>query len=123
MTDIDSLIEIGFSSGMNASSLVLDLCCGYHRLTRVHTPAGDQKGGWRRSRQWLGDSPGTITRPYLPPLFCFDSRFVEVDRPGKRAAGKAEETAGLSSGNEDNAVSSLLYADQPCFPLLRDGFS
>ena len=29
MTDIDSLLEIGFSSGMNSSSFVLDLCCGY----------------------------------------------------------------------------------------------
>ena len=35
MTPIDSLIEIGFSSGMNSSSFVLDLCCGYGEMLKI----------------------------------------------------------------------------------------
>lgn len=44
MTDIDSIIEIGFSSGMNASSLVLDLCCGYGEMLKIWNQAFGIRG-------------------------------------------------------------------------------
>ena len=35
MTPINGIIEIGFSSGMNNSSSVLDLCCGYGEMLKI----------------------------------------------------------------------------------------
>ena len=35
MTPVDSILEIGFSSGMNRSSSVLDLCCGYGEMLKI----------------------------------------------------------------------------------------
>ena len=35
MTPIDGIVEIGFSSGMNHSSSVLDLCCGYGEMLKI----------------------------------------------------------------------------------------
>lgn len=35
MTPVRSILEIGFSSGMNRSSTVLDLCCGYGEMLKI----------------------------------------------------------------------------------------
>lgn len=35
MTPINSIVEIGFSAGMNRSSVVLDLCCGYGEMLKI----------------------------------------------------------------------------------------
>ncbi|HIZ55025.1 MAG TPA: class I SAM-dependent methyltransferase [Firmicutes bacterium] len=35
MTPVNSLVELGFSSGMNSSSTVLDLCCGYGEMLKI----------------------------------------------------------------------------------------
>ena len=51
----------------------------HHRLTRVYTPAGGQKGGLRRSRQWLGDCQTAICGLALRP-FGSQARFFEADR-------------------------------------------
>ncbi len=41
----------------------------------------------------------------------------------KTNADKADEAAGLSPGNEDNAVSSRFSPEKPCCPLSTDGIS
>lgn len=35
MTPVRGILEIGFSSGMNRSSTVLDLCCGYGEMLKI----------------------------------------------------------------------------------------
>ena len=35
MTPVESIVEIGFSSGMNSASSVLDLCCGYGEMLKI----------------------------------------------------------------------------------------
>ena len=39
MTPIDGILEIGLFSGMNNSSTVLDLCCGYGEMLKIWNEA------------------------------------------------------------------------------------
>ena len=44
MTPVNSLVELGFSSGMNSSSTVLDLCCGYGEMLKIWHQAFGVRG-------------------------------------------------------------------------------
>ncbi|NLZ45981.1 MAG: class I SAM-dependent methyltransferase [Clostridiales bacterium] len=44
MTPLDKIVEIGFTSGMNQDSFVLDLCCGYGEMLKVWHQAFGIKG-------------------------------------------------------------------------------
>lgn len=39
MTPVEKVVEIGFTSGMNNSSTILDLCCGYGEMLKVWNQA------------------------------------------------------------------------------------
>lgn len=39
MTPVERLVEIGYSAGMNNSSAVLDLCCGYGEMLKIWNEA------------------------------------------------------------------------------------
>jgi len=54
----------------------------------------------------------------LPSALLFRQQIRQVDRPGKRAAGKAEKAAGLSPCNKDNAVCSLFLCRSTVFCLV-----
>lgn len=39
MTPIEKIVEIGYTSGMNSNSSVLDLCCGYGEMLKIWNEA------------------------------------------------------------------------------------
>ena len=87
----------------------------YHRLIRLHTSAGDQKGV-------LGSvgKPARSLRPRLSALlFCKLSYSKSIDY--KKATSKADEATWLPRDNEDNIVSVFVQADKLYFPLSSDG--
>lgn len=44
MTSIEKVVEIGFTSGMNSTSTILDLCCGYGEMLKVWNQAFGCRG-------------------------------------------------------------------------------
>ena len=44
MTPIEKIVEIGYTSGMNSNSSVLDLCCGYGEMLKTWNEAFGIKG-------------------------------------------------------------------------------
>lgn len=44
MTPVERLVEIGYSAGMNNSSAVLDLCCGYGEMLKIWNEAFGVRG-------------------------------------------------------------------------------
>ena len=39
MTPIEKVVEIGFAAGMDSTSTILDLCCGYGEMLKVWNQA------------------------------------------------------------------------------------
>lgn len=44
MTPIEKIVEIGYTAGMNSSSTVLDLCCGYGEMLKIWNEAFEITG-------------------------------------------------------------------------------
>lgn len=44
MTSVEKIVEIGYTTGMNSSSTVLDLCCGYGEMLKIWNEAFGIKG-------------------------------------------------------------------------------
>jgi len=44
MTPIEKVVEIGYTAGMNSSTRVLDLCCGYGEMLKIWHEAFGTKG-------------------------------------------------------------------------------
>ncbi len=59
------------------------------------------------------ENDGSALFDRRPVLWSFSGR--------KTGTGKADEAAGLTPGNEDNAASAYFYPERPCLPLLTDG--
>lgn len=66
----------------------------YLRLIKVNTPASGLNGRWQVLRSFSG---------------------------AKTGAGKADEAAGLTPGNEDNAAGVCFSPEKPCLPLSIEG--
>ena len=82
-------------------------------------PAGGQNNRWHRSRIWRASArlhPAASPAPVFSRWQVFQS-FSEAEM----TANTADETAGLTPGNEDNKVGCYFGPEKPCLLLLADG--
>ncbi len=100
MTPVDKIIEIGYTAGMNASSRVLDLCCGYGEMLKIwHEAFGVRGIGVDRCEEFIREGQQRLYEAGIDAvsLVCDDVLQWKTDEKFDFACLCGEEFGGLES--------------------------
>jgi SAM-dependent methyltransferase len=98
MTPIEKIVKIGYTSGMNSNSSVLDLCCGYGEMLKTWSEAFGIKGtGVDRYQEYIDKGEKRLQEAEIKDvsLICADVLEWTTDEKFDFACLSGEDFGGI----------------------------